>query len=132
MFTIRNLGGIALFLVGTTWLWLTPAFASRGVATSGALWAATRGLCLITVVAFCVATWGLFTRQEWWESVPVGSALVGLLVLIPYWGAAQGGGETVGTAAWNVFVHVVMAAGVITMLLVPQLEGWVDRNVMGG
>jgi hypothetical protein len=33
MFTIRNLGGVALFLFGTTYLWLTPMFASRGVST---------------------------------------------------------------------------------------------------
>ena len=25
MFTIRNLGGIALLLAGSTWLWLMPA-----------------------------------------------------------------------------------------------------------
>ena len=28
MFTIRNVGGAALFLFGTTFLWLTPSFAS--------------------------------------------------------------------------------------------------------
>jgi hypothetical protein len=42
MFTIRNLGGIALLLAGSTWLWLTPEFAGRGVPTSGALWFVTR------------------------------------------------------------------------------------------
>lgn len=54
MFTIRNLGGIALFLAGTTWVWLTPTFATRGVSTSGAVWAVTRALCLLTVAGFCV------------------------------------------------------------------------------
>jgi len=29
MFTIRNLGGVALFLLGTTFLWLTPASPGR-------------------------------------------------------------------------------------------------------
>ena len=56
----------------TTAAWLTPAFASRDVDTSGTLW------------------------------------------------------------AWNAFVHVLMVAGVVTLLLVPQLERWVDRHVMSG
>jgi hypothetical protein len=60
MFTIRNLGGVALFLAGSTWLWLTPAFASRGVSTSGLLWASTRVLSLVTIALFVLATWGLF------------------------------------------------------------------------
>lgn len=132
MFTIRNIGGVALLLAGTTWLWLTPAFASRGVSTSGVLWALTRGLSLLTVVGFCIATWGLFARHSWWEAAAIGSAALGLVALIPYWFAAHGGGETAGTASWNAFVHVLMVAGVFTLLLVPQLEQWVDRHVMSG
>src|SRR3954468_9452631 len=112
MFTIRNLGGVALLLAGTTWLWLTPAFASRGVSTSGVLWACTRVLCLVTVAGFSVATWGLFTRHSWWEPAALGSAVVGLLALLPYWVAARGGGEPAGTSSWNAFVHVLMVAGV--------------------
>ena len=130
MFTIRNLGGISLLLAGTTWLWLTPAFAGRSVSTSGFLWALTRVLSLLTVAAFCVATWGLFARQSWWEAVAIGSAVLGLITLLPYWLAAQGGGEAAGAAAWNAFVHVLMVAGVLALLLVPQLERWVDHHVM--
>jgi hypothetical protein len=132
MFTLRNIGGIALLLAGSTWLWLTPAFASRGVSTSGSMWATTRVLSLLTIAAFCVATWGLFARHSWWEVVALGSAGLGLVTLVPYWIAAHGGGETVGTATWNAFVHVLMVAGVFGLLLVPQLERWVDHNVMSG
>ena len=32
----------------------------------------------------------------------------------------------------NVFVHVVMLAGIFVLLLVPQLERWVDGHVMSG
>jgi hypothetical protein len=130
MFTIRNLGGIALFLAGTTWLWLTPAFATRGVSTSGTAWAVTRALSLLTVAAFCVATWALFARYEWWEGAALGSAALGLVALVPYWFAAHSGGETAGTATWNSFVHVLMLGGVFVLLLVPQLEHWVDHHVM--
>jgi hypothetical protein len=130
MFTIRNLGGISLFLAGTTWLWLTPAFAARGVSTSGAAWAITRVLSLLTIAVFCVATWGLFARHSWWEAVALGSAIIGLVTLIPYWIAAHGGGEGTGAVTWNAFTHVLMIAGVFALLLVPQLEHWVDRHVM--
>lgn len=130
MFTIRNLGGISLFLAGTTWLWLTPAFATRGVTTSGGTWAVTRALSLLTLVAFCVATWALFARYGWWEAAAIGSAVLGLVTLVPYWFAAHGGGETAGTATWNALVHVFMIVGVFVLLLVPQLEHWVDHHVM--
>jgi hypothetical protein len=132
MFTIRNLGGISLLLAGSTWMWLTPAFASRGVSTSGFLWALTRGLSFLTVAGFCVAAWGLFARHSWWEVVALCSAAVGLATLIPYWIAAVGGGEAAGTAAWNAFVHVLMVGGVVALLLVPQLQRWVDHHVMSG
>lgn len=130
MFTIRNLGGISLFLAGTTWLWLTPAFATRGVSTSGTSWAVTRALSLLTIAAFCVATWALFARHGWWEAAALGASVVGLVALLPYWFAAHGGGETTGTATWNAFLHVLMVAGVFVLLLVPQLEHWVDHHVM--
>jgi hypothetical protein len=132
MFSIRNLGGVALLLAGSTWLWLTPEFAARGVSTSGALWPVTRVLCLLTVAAFSVATWGLFTRHAWWEAVALASAALGLMALVPYWVAAHGGGETVGAVTWNAFVHVLMVAGVFALLIVPQLERWVDNHVMSG
>jgi hypothetical protein len=132
MFTIRNLGGVALFLAGSTWLWLTPAFASRGVSTSGWVWATTRVLSLLTIALFCVATWALFARHGWWEAVALSAAALGLVAVITFWFAARGGGETTGTVAWNVFVHVVMVAGMTALLLVPPLEHWVDRHVMNG
>lgn len=132
MFTLRNLGGVALLLTGSTWLWLSPAFAGREVSTTGVMWAITRVLCLVTMAGFVVATWGLFTRHTWWEQVALGASVLGLVTLAPYWVAATGGGETAGTAAWNVFVHLLMLGGVFVLLLVPSLEQWVDHQVMAG
>jgi hypothetical protein len=132
MFTIRNMGGVALFLAGTTWLWLTPMFATKGVTTSGFLWTATQALSLLTIGGFCLATVGLFARQPWWEAVAIGSAAVGLLALIPYWVAGTKGGETTGTVAYNATLHVLMVAGIFALLLVPQLERWVQHHVMSG
>jgi hypothetical protein len=132
MLTIRNTGGVALFLAGTTWLWLTPMFATKGVTTSGFLWSATQALSLLAIAGFCVATVGLFARQSWWETAAITSAVVGLLALIPYWFAGTQGGETTGTVAWNAMVHVLIVAGINTLLLVPQPERWVQHHVMTG
>lgn len=131
MFTLRTLGGIALLMAGSSWLWVTPTFATRGVNTSGALWGITMVLSLVTVLGFCVATWALFARWSWWEYAALGSGGLGLLTLVPYWFAAVGGGETTGTTAWNAFVHVLMVAVVAALLLSPPLERWVNQQVMG-
>ena len=129
MLTVRNLGGIALFLFGTTFLWLTPAFASKDVSTDGVLWAVTRVMALATLAGFMVATWGLFGRHSWWEAVAVGSAVLGLLALVPFWIAATRSGET--TPTLTVFVEFLGFAGVLVLLLGPRLEHWVDSHVMG-
>jgi hypothetical protein len=129
MLTVRNVGGVALFLFGTTFLWLTPAFATRGIPTGGFLWALTGFLALVTVAGFTLATWGLFRQTSWWEGLAVGSAALGVVVLIPYWIAAARSGET--TPAFNVFVHALGSAGVFVLLLVPQLQRWVESHVAG-
>lgn len=131
MFTLRTLGGVALLMARSSWLWITPTFATRGVNTSGIWWSITMVLALLTVLGFLVATWGLFARWSWWENAALASAALGLVALVPFWFAAIGGGETVGTTAWNVFVHVLMVAGVAVLLLVPPLERWVNQQVMG-
>ena len=130
MFTIRNLGGVALFLFGTTHLWLTPAFAGRGFSTKGVLWTITQVLAFLTLLGFTVATWGLFKKSGWWDDVAIASAALGLVVLIPYWVAAHSGGEV--TPWWNVLVHALGAAGVLVLLVVPGLHSWVNGHVMAG
>ena len=76
MFTIRNMGGVALFLFGTTYLWLTPSFASPGVPTTGIAWSITQVLALVTLALFTAATWGLFTKASWWEPLAIVAAAV--------------------------------------------------------
>lgn len=130
MFSIRNIGGVALFLFGTTFLWLTPSFATRGISTKGVLWSATNALSLTTLVVFTVATWGLFKKTGWWEGAAISAAILGVVVLVPYWIAADKVGET--TPGFNVAIHFLGDAGVLLLLLVPSLERWVDGHVMAG
>lgn len=129
MFTIRNVGGVSLLLLGSTFLWLTPMFATEGVSTKGAAWTAANVLSWITLLGFTVATWGLFQRAAWWEAVALASAAVGVAAVIPYWVAARHAGET---APWfNATIHLLGCAGVAVLLLVPSLHRWVDGHVMG-
>jgi hypothetical protein len=129
MFTIRNIGGVSLFLFGSTFLWLTPAFVTKGLSTDGLWWSVTRVLALATLVGFTLATWGLFRRDGWWEPVAIGSAVLGLITLVPYWVAAARVDEP--GLGINIAVHLLGGVGVLVLLLVPQLEGWVDGHVMG-
>lgn len=130
MFTIRNVGGVSLFLFGTTFLWLTPEFVTAGLKNTGWLWSTTRVLALVTLLGFTVATWGLFQRASWWEMAAIASAVLGTIALIPYWLAAHQSGET--TPWFNVLVLALGSAGVLVLLLVPPLERWVDSHVMSG
>lgn len=130
MFTVRNIGGVSLFLFGTTFLWLTPSFASAGVPTSSTSWSVTNALSFAALGGFTVATLGLFAKADWWEAVAIASALVGLAALVPYWVAARAAGET--APLFNVLIHALGSAGVLVLLLVPSLERWVDGHVMSG
>ena len=87
---------------------------------------------LLALAGFTIAAWGLFAGSSWWETVALAAAAVGLVAVIPYAVAASRDGEPVGATAWNMLTHVMMVAGVFVLLLVPQLEGWVDHHVMGG
>lgn len=130
MFTIRNLGGVALLLFGPAFLWITPTFASAGISTTGLMWSITQILALITVAGFLTATWGLFRRHAWWGSVAVGSAVLGLVTLVPYLIAAVASGEA--TPWFTAAILALGCAGVLTFLLVPRLEHWVNAHVMSG
>jgi hypothetical protein len=130
MFSIRNVGGVSLFLFGTTFLWLTPVYAASGVDTSGAAWAMTAVLATVTVIGFTVATWGLFRRSGWWELVASVSAIAGLVTLVPYWVAADSSG--VANPAFDVVIHALGSGGVLILLRVPKLEHWVHGHVAAG
>ena len=131
MFTIRNLGGLALFLFGTTFLWLTPSFASPGVSTGGGVaWSITQVLALVTLALFTAATWGLFKKAGWWKLLARLAAGIGFVVLIPFWVAASHAGEV--NPAFTVFILALGNVGVLLLLLVPSLEHWVDGHVLAG
>ena len=130
MLSIRKVGGISLLLFGTTFLWLTPMFAAPDVDTSGVAWGAVGILATVTIVGFTVATWGLFLRANWWETLAAVSAVVGLVTLVPYWIAADS--SDVANPVFDVVIHVVGIAGILVLLRVPRLEHWVHGHVATG
>jgi hypothetical protein len=130
MFSIRNVGGISLFLFGSTFLWLTPLYAASGIDTGGAVWATAGVFAIVTLIGFTVATWGLFRRTASWESLASVSAVVGLATLVPYWLAADSSGVT--NPAFDVVIHAIGCVGVLILLRVPKLEHWVHGHVAAG
>lgn len=130
MFTIRNMGGVALLLLGSTFVWLTPEFASKGADTSGFGWQVVRIGSLVTILGFTAATWGLFLKASWWEGAALASCALGALILVPYWVVAHRAGEP--SPWWNVLIHAVGIAGVGVLLLVPRFEEWVSGHVTRG
>jgi hypothetical protein len=87
-------------------------------------------LAILTLIGFSVATWGLFKKVEWWDTLAIASAVLGLVALIPFWIAAHNSGEV--TPWFTVLIHVIGAAGVLLLLLVPPLHNWVNGHVMAG
>ena len=130
MFSIRNVGGVSLFLFGTTFLWLTPVYAASGIDTSSAAWTTAGVLATVTMIGFTVATWGLFRRTGWWELVAGVSAIAGLVTLVPYWVAADFSGVT--NPAFDVVIHALGSVGVLILLRVPRFEHWVHGHVAAG
>lgn len=130
VFSIRNIGGVSLFLFGTTFLWLTPMFAAADVDTAGAAWTAVAILATLTIIGFTVDTWGLFQRTDWWEPLSVACAVAGLVTLVPYWMAADGSG--VANPVFDVVIHAAGSFGVLLLLRLPRLERWVHGHVATG
>lgn len=130
MFSIRNVGGVSLFLFGTTFLWLAPFYAAAGIDTSGAAWAVAGVLAVAVIIGFTVATYGLFHRSRWWERLASTSAIVGLAALVPYWVAADASGA--GNPPFDVAIHAVGCLGVLVLLRTPRLEHWVRGHVLAG
>lgn len=130
MFTVRNLGGVALFLLGTTYMWLMPMMATEGVRTTGTMWAVASLLALLAITGFTAATWGVFQRGAWWESGAIGSTVVGFVAFVPYWLAAVHAGET--APAFSLVVLGLGNVAVLVLLFVPSLEKWVNRHVIAG
>src|SRR5262245_15022463 len=81
MLSFRNIVAVAVFLFGTTFLWMTPLFI--GPRATGAIWTAAQVLGFVAILGFTVAAWGIFKATGWWETVALASAVAGVAATIP-------------------------------------------------
>jgi hypothetical protein len=127
----RNFGVLALFVYGTTFLWLTAAFAGIETPASGTAWTVTQLLVLATIGGFSVAAWGSYKATSCWERLAIGSAVLGFAPLIPYWLAARPAVDA-GTVAQGVIIHAIGNALVLVLLLAPPTKHWIQNQVQRG
>jgi hypothetical protein len=131
MFTFKNLAALAMFLFGTTFVWMTAAFSGQDPAPKGGAWTVESVLALAAVAGFTVAAWGLFKGDAWWESVAIISALAGLVSVIPYGvnvNQMEGGFADPGVQI-NLAMHLVGSVIVLLVVLVPSAEHWFTAHL---
>lgn len=119
----RNLLAIGIFLVGASWLWLTPMWLSQGKANVSIF--DPRGLLsVLAIVGFAVVAWGVFRSVSWWEPVAIASALVGVAAAFVFWVWAAPSPRSQADIATNVLLHVAAGAFVVAVLLIKPAEHW--------
>ncbi|HET7235428.1 MAG TPA: hypothetical protein VFK59_03240 [Actinomycetota bacterium] len=47
-------------------------------------------LALVTTVGFVAAGWGLLGREDWWRATAIASAVLSLIVVVPWWRSSPG------------------------------------------
>jgi hypothetical protein len=86
---------------------------------------------LVAVAGFTVAAWGLHREHSWWETVAAGSAVVGLVALVPFLvGMRQIDANLLDLGVQiNIWMHVLGAAVVVAIVRVPVLADWFDGRM---
>jgi hypothetical protein len=124
MISFRNILAIGIFLFGTTYLWLTPAFI--GKSATGTLWAAVQVLAYAAIIGFAVAAFGIFNGTDWWEPIAIGSAVIGMAAVILYWVGLQNvSGALNAAAVENIAIHFLGGAAIAALLVVHSAEQWI-------
>ena len=131
MWTLKNLLAIGLFLFGTTFLWMTPAFAGRTPPPTGAAWTVVNLLALIALLGFTVAAWGVFKGYSWWPTIAVVSSIVGLVAVVPFVvGIRQINAAFADLGLQiNLWLHVLGSAVVILVVRLPAVRDWVMQRL---
>jgi hypothetical protein len=130
MFTFRNVFALVLFLFGTTFLWLTAAFlGDKQAAAKGAVWTVVQIGAILVIIGFAAGAWGVFRNASWWVPIAIVSAILGLIVLIPYWiGASDLGVANIWT---SLALHAIGSLAVLVVLLAPPAHDWLLGRIGG-
>jgi hypothetical protein len=131
MFTFKNVMAGGLFLFGTTFLWMTAAMAGKTPPPEGTEWNVEQVLAFVAIIGFSAAAWGVFKDLAWWEPVALGSAIVGLVSVIPYTvGISHIGGFSDLGVEINLVMHLVGSAAVLAIVVVPVVHDWVTHRLV--
>lgn len=127
--TFSNVLAIGIFLVGASWLWLTPMWLSQGKADVSIF--DPRGLLsVLAIVGFAMVAWGVFRYTSWWEPVAIASALAGITAAFVFWfWAASSSDASKADVATNALLHVAAGALVIAVLLIKPAEHWLAGHL---
>jgi hypothetical protein len=131
MWTFKNLVALGLFLFGTTFLWMTPAFAGKTPPPTGAAWTLANILALVALVGFAIAGWAVFKGYSWWGAAALTCAIVGVVAVIPFvigQSRLDVGLSDLGVQI-NLWMHVVGSAVVIAIVLLPAANDWVTKRL---
>jgi hypothetical protein len=130
MFNFRNVFAVGLLLFGSTFLWMTAAFAGRTPPPEGTAWTIENVLALLAVVGFTAAAWGVWKELGWWEPVAAVSAVVGLVAVVPY--AIALGQSHFALADPGVLINLVLHTGgsaVVLAIVVWPFHEWVTHRL---
>ena len=131
VWTFKNLLAIGLFLFGTTFLWMTAAFAGRTPPPTGVAWTVVNVLALVALTGFTIVAWGVLKGYSWWPTIAFLSSIVGLATVVPF---------TIGLrqidAAFadlglqiNLWMHILGSAAVISIVRLPVVRDWVMQRL---
>jgi hypothetical protein len=131
MWTLKNLVALGLFLFGSTFLWMTPAFAGQTSPPTGMAWTLVNVLALVAVAGFTVAAWAVFKQHAVWAPITLASAIVGLVAVIPFVvGVSRiGPGFTDLGVQINLWMHVLGSLAAIAVVVLPGLHTWVVHRL---
>jgi hypothetical protein len=131
VWTLKNLVALGLFLFGSTFLWMTPAFAGRTPPPEGNAWTVANVLALAAIVAFTIAAWALFKQYSWWGTATLVSAIIGLAAVIPFvMGVSQVGAGFADIGVHiNLWMHVLGSGLAIAVVLLPAVRSWVAHRL---
>ncbi len=128
--SFRTWIAIGFFLFGSTFLWMTRAFLADAGEGTGAVWSLVQVLVLLAIAGFSVTAWGVFRGASWWEAAAIVSAAVGLVATVPYVvGIFQVGDQADAGVQMNIAIHVVGAACVLAVALVPLVHDWFAKRI---
>lgn len=127
--TARNAIAIAVFLFGTTFLWLTPAMSGKEDQTlTGARWLAVQILVWLSILGFSAAAWAIFRSLDWWPLAVAVSAAVGISAAVIYLFAVRGL-DGVANVASNVAIHAGVSLLLLAVVVVPALRNSLSQRL---